>query len=358
MATLSIGNCSFSASTVSADEMSTSFELRPGVVIAPAAGRLYMMNPQGGIDAIELATGNLLWTTKAAAKPLAVFDDRLAAQADLTHGSGSLPIVLLNAKSGRAESTISIPTPDGVTPSVDDQMSSSSSVSARVEPDGLLVWWELKRTDVSPLPHVAHIHTDSGGALINLQNYQTTALASEQVEARRRAKMSAAMRPRLNKGEALYFAPQLVDGYFVSVKPGPAGAGQHAVLKRWSAGSGEPLPDVELGPGYIDSSASADESLLLVISKASTSGADYLWSFYAIASGERVAEVRLPQSGQSFFVSHSILIYEAAPANRKAGGSWVYEPLGLCALNLKTGTEIWRRALRDTSYNGPYPPHA
>jgi hypothetical protein len=48
--------------------------MRPGVVVDPAAGRLYMMNPQGGIDAVEITSGKLLWTTKEAAKPLIAYD--------------------------------------------------------------------------------------------------------------------------------------------------------------------------------------------------------------------------------------------------------------------------------------------
>lgn len=341
MATLFLGKCNRSASAATAaEQMSTPFELRPGVVVDPAAARLYLMNPQGGIDAVELATGNLLWTSKAAAKPLAAFDDRLAAQANQTPGSGSLPIVLLDTKSGRAESTISLPTPDRVTPSIDEQLRSSSSVAARVEPDGLLVWWTVTGRSVRPIPGPVSAQTVAGAALINLQSHKVTTVTHDQVDARLRGKLSPAKAPRLKPNESLYYAPQLVDGCFVSVQPDVTGGGQHPVLKRWNAASGEPLPDVELGPGYIASLPSADRSLYLVVSEAS--GHVYVWSLYAIASGERVAEVRLPVSGRRFFLWHSILIYEVASS-------------GLRALNFKTGAEIWKRALRDTGYHGPYP---
>lgn len=41
------------------------FVMSPGVIVEPAAARLYMMNPQGGIDAVQFDTGKLLWTTQA-----------------------------------------------------------------------------------------------------------------------------------------------------------------------------------------------------------------------------------------------------------------------------------------------------
>ena len=323
-------------------EESGSLDMSPGVIADPAAERLYLMNPQGGIDAIGLASGNLLWTSRGAGKPLAVFDDRLAAQAEAVGGSSSLPIVLLDTKSGRVISTIAVPmAPGGMRPSIDDGMGTSSSVKARVDHDGLLVWWTVTSRGVSPIPSPPSVRTDSGAALINLQTNNVTTLASDQAAAMLRGKTSAAT-PSLSGVEGVYFPPQRVDGVFVSVKLGAASAGQHAVMKRWSADTGEPLPDIELGPGFAASSISTDQSLLLVISGTPATGRSYLWSLYTIASGKRLGEVRLPDSSvESFFVWHSILIYRST---------------GVHGVDLKTGTEIWTRALRDASYRGPYPP--
>ncbi len=340
-----------------AGKANSPFEMLPGVIVDPSAERLYLMNPQGGIDALELASGKLLWTAAGAGKPLAAFSDRLAAQAEPSGGSRSLPIALLSTKDGgRIDSTVSVPMPSSVMPpSINDGLGISSSVDARVEHDGLLVWWKITSRTMSPIPRPVSVRTDSGAALINLQTYQATTLAPDEATARLRSETSSA-KPRLNGTEGLYFAPQQAARFFVSVKPGPASADQAAVLKRWSADSGQPMPDIDLGPGYVVSSVSADQSLFLAVSRTSTKGPEYLWSLYVIASGARVAEARLPDSAQPFFVWHSILIYEAAPASRNVGGTLVEEPLALRGLNLKTGTEIWKRPLRNTSYHGSYPP--
>jgi hypothetical protein len=98
--------CMAASAAESSVEEGGSFDMFPGVTADSASERLYLMNPQGGIDAIGLASGNLLWTSRAAHKPLAVFDDRLAAQADPTGGSNFLPIILLETNSGRVVSNI------------------------------------------------------------------------------------------------------------------------------------------------------------------------------------------------------------------------------------------------------------
>jgi hypothetical protein len=340
-----IANGFFSTAASAAEsniEERGSLDMSPGVVVDLTAERLYLMSPKGGIDAIGLASGNLLWTSPAAGKPLAVFDDRLAAQAEPVGGSNSLAIVLLDTKSGRVISTIAVPiAAGGMQPSINDGMAATSSVEARVKSDGLLVWWTVTSHEIGGMPRPASVRKDSGAALINLQTNSVTTLAPDQAEARLRSKLSPKI-SRLSGTEGLYFPPQPSGRFFVSVKLGAASAGQPAVMKRWSAESGEPLPDIELGPGFVASAISADQSLLLVVHRTPAMEPGYLWSLYAIASGERVAEVRLPDSGgQPFFVWHSILIYGAT---------------GMRAVDLKTGTEIWTRALRDTSYQGTYPP--
>ena len=314
--------------------------MSPGVVVDLAAERLYMMSPKGGIDAIGLASGNLLWTSKAAGKPLAAFDDRLAAQAEGVGGSNSLPIVLLDTKSGRVISTIAVPMAPGVVPpSIDDRMGASSSIEARVTQDGLLVSWTVTSRRVRPIPVPEPVRNDSGAALINLKTYRVTTLAADEAAARLRDQ-TAAVASRLSGTEGLYYPPQPAGGYFVSVKLGPSTAGAPAVLKRWSA-DGTPLPDIDLGPGFVGSSISADKSLFLAVSRRPAMGAVYVWSVYTIASGQREAELRGPDSAaRSFFVWHSILICRTE---------------GLRGLDLKTGSEIWKRALRETSYRGSYP---
>jgi hypothetical protein len=76
------------------------FMMLPGVVVLPDEGALYMMNPEGGIDAVKIASGKLLWTTKAAAEPLAASSGQLLAQG-APNRSRSLPLVFIDIDKGR-----------------------------------------------------------------------------------------------------------------------------------------------------------------------------------------------------------------------------------------------------------------
>ncbi len=65
-----------------AAEPAESFELRPGVVVDAARTVVYLMNPNGGIDAVDAASGRVVWTSMLAAKPLFVDGPLLLAQAE------------------------------------------------------------------------------------------------------------------------------------------------------------------------------------------------------------------------------------------------------------------------------------
>src|SRR5229473_1044909 len=64
--------------------------------VADAAGKTaYVANAAGGIDAIDLAKGELLWDTKEATKPLALLGDKLLAQTPVKDKANQLRIIVL-----------------------------------------------------------------------------------------------------------------------------------------------------------------------------------------------------------------------------------------------------------------------
>jgi hypothetical protein len=74
------------------------FELRDGVVVDPDRQEMYLMNPGGGIDAVTLADGSILWSTKEAAKPLALVGNRLVTLANPAGTSNELKFVIFNTQ--------------------------------------------------------------------------------------------------------------------------------------------------------------------------------------------------------------------------------------------------------------------
>ncbi len=75
-----------------------SFQLDRGVVFDRRAGLVYMM-AEGGIEALDPATGAVRWTSPDAAQPLLVQDSRLLAVQE-TGVAGRLQLVVLDAAEG------------------------------------------------------------------------------------------------------------------------------------------------------------------------------------------------------------------------------------------------------------------
>lgn len=108
--------------------------------VADAAGkRAYVSNPQLGVDAVDLDTGQTLWSSKEPCRPLAIWGDRLLT---FTEGKGSIVIVQLDAaKGGIAAQSESLPLPQGVTPQ--NGIGSTFEASATVDGDALVLKWRF-----------------------------------------------------------------------------------------------------------------------------------------------------------------------------------------------------------------------
>jgi hypothetical protein len=98
----------FSILTV-ASQGALAFEFAQGVIVDPTASIVYLMNLDGGINAVALSDGTVLTTTPRAAKPLLLYDGTLLAQAE---GKDSvLSLVGLRAKDLEPTFTVDVPLP-------------------------------------------------------------------------------------------------------------------------------------------------------------------------------------------------------------------------------------------------------
>jgi hypothetical protein len=288
------------------------FELTKGVIVDPASGAVYLMNREHGIDAIELASGNLIWRSTSAAEPLLVFDDRLVAQAEAPAGNRVLPIAVMNpAAHGELLLSATVPLPPPAFASIDAAMGSSFSADASVSSDELEVSWRFTQHAGLGRPGSAPPEI-SGAAKINLKTAHVQVLPASNSPPQRRAN--------------------------------PAG--------------GVPA-DIQLEPGFNFVIASADGQTILANKPAGTDATgwtDYLWAIYSLQTGERLGEIRMPTSAAPFFVRNSILVYVSRPYGRRVNGNWIQEPLELRAVDLTTSREVWKTPIRDTAYHGPLPP--
>ena len=295
------------------------FELREGVVVNLVSKQAYVMNPKGGIDAIDLARGDSIWHSDQAAKPLALIGDRLIAQIE-PKGDNTLEVAILNVQNrGERLSESSTKLPAEIKVTIDDTLKSSFHTYARAVGGNVYLFWnymvyptreELEEEQIKEKKTVQSSAKSNSGALRINQSGEISSVSARQVPA------AAAKRP-----------PDL------SGKERLAGiAGRQFISEDGN---------------YILSSESIADN---------TVWDKYRWNIYERATSKRIGEIKNFQSYAPFLVFDNQIIFQTAPYSRQTEKGQIDEPLKIRALNLQTGQELWSWEVRDTAYRGPTPP--
>ena len=71
-------------------DSASALELQPGVVVDAELGLIFLMNPEGGIDAVQLLDGNVKWHSDHGDRPLVVVGDRLLSQVGVREAGRNL----------------------------------------------------------------------------------------------------------------------------------------------------------------------------------------------------------------------------------------------------------------------------
>lgn len=295
--------------------------LLEGVVLSPRHGFAYVMRPGGGLAAVSLASGKVQWRSDRAAKPIALVGDRLIAQAE-SQGGNALHLVALDARSGAARDSVRIPLPQGVVASVVDTPAGSFRVRAESVASDLVVSWE------------------STGMVA--QGYLP---AEEEGQA--------------PGGEPTFIAGQAVldlasPSLTVKAEPTVRLAGS-AALTRAS------LQELDAAVKGVEGRQmlSADGRHVLVsepVDKAGFTLYRHRWTLYDRSSGARLGSVPAMVSATPFLVVGTT-VYSMVPAHAlRRDGKFIENPAALHAVNLKSGAEMWKMAVRDTAFRGPFAP--
>ncbi len=334
------------------------FEFRPGIVVDPADGVVYVMSQQRGIDVVDLSSGKRVWRTTRADKPLLLSGNLLVAQVDV---GDRLRIVGLDTKdAGVLLFQADLELPERVYASLDDGLGTSFSVTARRHQSDLIISWRFFRQHISgvaPPPGAPpNVEQFSGAARIDIGTGRVEAVGANDVppppeprlpdNVARLVETGALLGPVYHAGDVVAVATRVSDD-----------VGRRVVLHRWQSANGQPLPDVTLfGSGLTLRYASADSRHLLASMAAESDGPAWAWVIYSLETAEVVAEIRNTMPGAWFFLWDSSLMHESRPSRRLVDGKWLDEPLKLRAVELTTSAERWSWPVRDTAYGGPYPP--
>lgn len=354
-----IGTVSTESSGDEVRKAGHAFELAPGVIVDPDRPAVYVMNPRHGIDAVDLSSGKLIWSTTKAAKPLLLHGDLLVAQADVRNG---LRIVTLNTKNaGELALAADIQLPNGVRASIDEGMGTSFRASARIHNGNLLVSWissDLQMTGATPEPGMKPLDRQMAGVVrIDLETRRVDQLGTDEV-------FFVPVEPALPKNVAGLVESGALPGplwrtgrVLAALERSSADGTERIVLRRWDVKTGERLSDLALFSTELTVRfASADGRHLLASKLVDPAASLWTWSIYSLETGRSVGEVCVPSPAGAFFICGSSLIYESLPHGRFIDGRSIEEPAKLRAVDLDTSTERWNWALRETAYRGSYPP--
>ncbi len=277
---------------------STSFEVAPGIVVVGDLEAVYLMVPEGGIEAVDVRSGELMWRREEAGRPLLVVGGRLMAQDEESSSPGVLALVFFDArKGGKCTVRAELPLPPEVRPLIGQRLGQSFSVRASVQGGAVVVTWHYLETDVTGVAP-AHgappfRHNVSGASRIDIETGQITPVAGG-VEATVQP-IPAAVQQLLDAGEVRLPPWRVGDILAVVADRSIDGGRRTVVLQRWRADSGAPLPEVVLldGPA-VARVPSADRQHLMICSMPPVLGAGgerYLWSLFSLVTGEKQGEV-------------------------------------------------------------------
>ncbi len=339
------------------DRSAAAFELVPGVLVGD--GVVYSMNPDGGIDALAAGTGELLWSSSRAAKPLALYAGVLIAQPEAAERAGILDVVLLDRLTGGQLGTLEMELPEQVWGQVDERLGRSFQARGGIRGRELYLAWQHHQRwakGIAPRPGEAVENRLDGAYRLDLVNDLVEAVDPEILRQPAPA-LPSPVQQMLDSGTLTgqpVRAGVVVAAIASTIRDGQA----QMLLKRWDLDSEEWLPDVDLvgGSAVIQLPSADDRHLLIGQRVAAGEWDEYGWSIFALENGEFLGQVRSHTSHARFFVHDSVLVHEAPPYGRNVGGQWVEAPRRLRGVALQGGSEVWARPLRDPVYRGPHPP--
>jgi hypothetical protein len=327
----------------------SSVELSPGVVIDPDRREAYVMSPEGGIVAVDLAQGTEIWRSQEAAKPLALAGDLLIGQAETRGPADDLAIVALDrSKKGAPVTRSSVPMPPGVQPMLAQSMNRTFVARAQPGPNEASISWEFVQRPlrgIAPDPLEVLPGEAPPAVFAAPAPGPTTAGPGDVVEPGAEIVTRGTFRMDLGNGSV---TPMSVETGAVPTLA-PAGPGFAAAA---DVASDEYLPGVP-EPQFL----SADGRHVMHSERLAddTVWDKYRWTLYD-RNGQRVGELRTHMSYAPFVVSGSQVIHQTSPYALRSGSDFVEEPLQIRAIDLSTGKLVWSQPVRDTTDREPPPP--
>ena len=328
-------------------------EVASGVVAEDQGAAVFVTSKARRLEAREIPTGALRWSSAEAVRPLAAAAGRVLAQAGAP--AGGLALVILDVLSGRRVGAQTLALPEGVSAPIDEVLGTKFDLRMEQAGPQVRLDWTFEQRPVRGAlleDDDEEVRREAGAILVDLVAVRFTA-AAPSPPAQGPAPLPAAVAAEADAG-AFQQRPLRVGARLVAVQK-TAGGG--LILRRWTE-TGVSLPDTPLPSGVTLQAGSADGRHVLLSSPVPGASTDraHAWTVVSLDSGLPVASFAAPTATAPFAVAAGrVLAVRPARGYRGAAG-WIEEPRRLEAVDALTGALAWKQPIRDMAYSGPYAP--
>jgi hypothetical protein len=295
--------------------------MAPGVVVDAARSVAYLTNPAGAIEALDLATGSVLWTSSTPGRPILVANQQLVAQ--IPGKGGALALAVLDPRRAGVVSPIAeVKLPTGAIAGLRDTFEGAFRISGEaLSNEEALVRWSYQALNIKGAQFDA---VTTGGP--------NTAGVAPGV-------LAGAVRLNLGSGLATSLSATEADR-LVAPRRTSLGAEAQALAS---------------GPRAF-TSADGRHSLVSQRNPSNNPAARYRWTVTDPSNGAVLGGIESAVSTAPFVVHGSTLLYLRQPAMVQRGAAVTQVELSLTAVDLASGVELWHRQVADTRLRGPFPP--
>lgn len=335
-----------------------SVELRPGILVDAEADRAYVARPDGGLEALALENGQVVFVTAAAARPLAVAAGWLVCLAE-PGGTGSLDLAFVSLAEPTKVQQLSFPVDPGVKASAVDGPGRSFEVVARQRGQALDLAWTARWQKLGPLPPEdgkAPSSETRGGVRIALPSLFASAVPWAEAAARDDGPVPASLAAFASSPGPFGPPVRTGDGWAVVETVRVDETRVRLVLRRATA-QGSALAARTLFEGAaVVQLPSTDSRHVLIGARDERSPGRHVWSLFSLETGADAGLLGGTYSHAFFQVlPGGTVAYEARPETRMQGTLLVEEGRALVVARPGGGV-VFRRAVRETAFTGPFPP--
>lgn len=292
--------------------------LREGLIIHPTRAEGYVMVP-GGVAAVDLISGAVLWQSDAAANPLALSGNTLVSQAEPDTFPNRLELVALDVEQrGAVRARNSIALPPGVLVSIGEWPLGIFTATGRAAGGAVIVTWQYVPQKLRGRDH--------------------------DVEGNRAAAASAARLPIQGAVRM-----DVVTGAMTRMENAPM---TPPASSSWALPRRSRLSSASSKARQFES---ADQRHVLASERVADDREfrKYRWTIFDAATGTRLGETRSHVAFAPFVVRDNVLVFDTTPYAVAGGGT---EPAKLRGVDLATGAERWSLPVREVVYRGPMDP--